>query len=51
VTIILLVGSPASGKSTTAEALAARFSKSMVIDVDVIRERFVRTGQALPAPV
>jgi predicted kinase len=45
--IFLLTGGPAVGKSTTAAALAARFSKSIHIPVDAVRDMVV-SGQALP---
>jgi predicted kinase len=45
--IFLLAGGPAVGKSTTAAALAARFSKSVHISVDVLRDMVV-SGYALP---
>ncbi len=39
--IFLIVGAPAVGKSTTAHALAARFSKSIHIPVDNLRDLVV----------
>lgn len=48
--IVLLVGAPAVGKSTTSRALAARFPKSIHIPVDDIRNMVV-SGLALPGPV
>ena len=39
--IFLIVGAPAVGKSTTAHALAARFTKSIHIPVDNLRDMVV----------
>lgn len=47
--IFLVVGSPAVGKSTTSRSLAARFSKSVHIPVDDLREMVV-SGLRLPGP-
>lgn len=46
--IVLIVGAPASGKSTASRALAAKFPKSIAICVDDLREMVV-SGLALPA--
>lgn len=45
--IFILVGAPAVGKSTTADALAAHFEKSIHISVDALRDMVV-SGLALP---
>lgn len=47
--IFLVVGSPAVGKSSTSRSLAARFSKSIHIPVDDLREMVV-SGLQLPSP-
>ncbi|MEU8619368.1 AAA family ATPase [Streptomyces sp. NPDC048623] len=41
---VLLAGIPGSGKSTVAEALAARFARSAHIEVDRLQELIVRGG-------
>jgi hypothetical protein len=46
--IFIIVGPPAVGKSTTSCALAARFSKSLHIPVDDLREMVV-SGLILPS--
>lgn len=46
--IYLLVGPPAVGKSTTSQALASKFSRSIHIPVDDIRDRVV-SGLVLPS--
>lgn len=46
--IYLLVGPPAVGKSTTSRALASKFSRSIHIPVDDIRDRVV-SGLVLPS--
>jgi len=48
--IFLVVGPPAVGKSTTSRALAARFSRSIHVPVDDIRNMVV-SGIALPGGV
>jgi hypothetical protein len=48
--IFLVVGPPAVGKSTTSRALAARFTKSVHIPVDDIRNMVV-SGIVLPGAV
>lgn len=45
--IFLIVGPPAVGKSSTSRALAARFTKSLHIPVDALREMVV-SGIELP---
>ena len=45
--IFLIAGAPAVGKSTTARALAAQFSKSLHIPVDDLRDMVV-SGLVLP---
>jgi predicted kinase len=45
--IFLLAGGPAVGKSTTAEALAAHFTRGVHIPVDALRDMVV-SGQVLP---
>ena len=45
--LFLLIGPPAVGKSTTSKALAAKFSKSIHIPVDDIRDMVV-SGLVLP---
>jgi chloramphenicol 3-O-phosphotransferase len=45
--IFLLAGGPAVGKSTTADALAARFARGVHIPVDALRDMVV-SGQVLP---
>ncbi len=47
--IFLIVGPPAVGKSTTSHALATRFTRSVHIPVDDLREMVV-SGLLLPAP-
>ena len=47
--IYLVTGAPASGKSTAGHALAARFPKSIHINVDILREMVV-SGLELPSP-
>jgi regulator of PEP synthase PpsR (kinase-PPPase family) len=45
--VFILIGPPAAGKSTTSKALAAKFSRSIHIPVDDIRN-MVLSGLALP---
>ncbi|MBK8046693.1 MAG: AAA family ATPase [Anaerolineales bacterium] len=47
--IYLFAGSPASGKTTASRALAAKFSKSIAINVDDLREMVV-SGIERPGP-
>lgn len=44
---LVLTGGPAVGKTTTADRLAARLDRSVVIDVDDLRQ-LVRSGHAAP---
>ena len=39
--IVLIVGAPASGKSTASRGLAARFARSIAINVDDLRSMVV----------
>jgi hypothetical protein len=47
--VFLVVGPPASGKTTACHALASRFERGMHIEVDALRAMVV-SGQELPAP-
>jgi predicted kinase len=48
VTVFLVVGPPAVGKSTAARLLAASFARSVLVDVDQIRMGMVVKGAVLP---
>jgi hypothetical protein len=47
--VFVLTGPPAVGKSTTSKALASKFSRSIHIPVDDLRDRVV-SGLVLPNP-
>jgi predicted kinase len=49
-TVYLVVGPPAVGKSTVTRMLALSRSRSVLVDVDRIRDGMVVTGMVLPGP-
>jgi predicted kinase len=49
-TVYLVAGPPAVGKSTVTRLLAGSRSRCVLIDVDRIRDQMVVTGRVLPGP-
>jgi len=50
VTVFLVAGPPATGKSTVARLIAESRSRSILVDVDRIRDGMVVNGAVLPGP-
>lgn len=48
-TVFLVAGPPAVGKSTVARLVAESRSRSLLVDVDRIRDSFVVSGRVLPS--
>ena len=49
-TVFLVAGPPAVGKSTVTRLVALARARAVLVDVDRIRDRMVVTGVALPGP-